>query len=442
METREFLDPIGHLPSDPTPTASFQVSRFSEFVFEPFAATLLYLPESPTPSPRSTEYFLAREEEVSAKPGAEPTLVWSREPATEIREDAKKRRASRNDTAENEEPRFYNPKPIRFFDPIAAAEEQDGSSAGTENSKGRPSIQLSPELKAAILAIDAELRRKKNSPGDLETKKMEVVNPPKEKFTTLNLTGIVALPDIPVEIPIQPEPVAAAETHLDSPPNDLPAESEFEEYIEECLDTDLDASEPIAMEPVPIDPESMTSGSIMDELDTASIAATAEAEAYSHLYADLNHVAAAQPLIQDAVPIQPRVPLAERLARWIKGEASLTGNRRKGGRVIVPGLVAFYWSGGNPRPHEVANISGSGFYLRTTEVWLPETLVRMVLQRPHSSDIGVRESLVVLARVVRVDGDGVGHEFVTSEALQKLRAFDILPQQGTDTKQLKKFLAI
>lgn len=54
----------------------------------------------------------------------------------------------------------------------------------------------------------------------------------------------------------------------------------------------------------------------------------------------------------------------------------------------------------------------------------------------------MKESINVLVRVVRVDNDGVGHEFVTKEVLHALRAREILPQQGTDRKQLKRFLDI
>jgi hypothetical protein len=46
-----------------------------------------------------------------------------------------------------------------------------------------------------------------------------------------------------------------------------------------------------------------------------------------------------------------------------------------------------------------------------------------------------------LARVVRIDEGGIGHEFVTTEVLTHLRARDFLPQQGTNRKELERFLA-
>jgi hypothetical protein len=426
----------------PVRTPSFQVSRFSEFVFEPFAATLLYLPESARPSPQTTEYFLAQEEETGSAHAAEAVLVWSREQDEGSRDLAKRRSKG----AEKEEPRFYNPKPIRFFDPIAAAEGQDDPSAGMENGTGRRSIQLSPELKAAIFAIDEELRRKKSSLKNLETKKAtpEVAKPIKEEFTTLNLAGIVVAPDIQVETPIQSDSPFDPEARFDSAATDFPAESEFKQQVEDHLD----AVEPVSMVPASMVPVSMDFEltvpvpTVQTELEPASIAMPAEVQVSSPLDSDVIQIPEPQPIAADSVAIKPTVSLGERLGRWIKGDASLNGNRRRSQRVMVPDMVAFYWSGGSPKPHEVVNISGSGFYLRTTEVWLPDTLVRMVLQRPVSSELEIRKTIVVLARVVRIDGDGVGHEFVTSEALQRIRTYDILPQQGTDSRQLKKFLAI
>jgi uncharacterized membrane protein (UPF0127 family) len=136
--------------------------------------------------------------------------------------------------------------------------------------------------------------------------------------------------------------------------------------------------------------------------------------------------------------------LGTRLQRLLSGESStLSGNRRRGDRINVPGLVAYYWSGGAPKAHEIVNISRSGFYLRTGDLWLPDTLVKMTLQRPKQEESGAqRRSIGVLARVVRIDENGVGHEFVTTEDLQRRRTMEILPHQGTSRKELQKFLEI
>jgi hypothetical protein len=136
-------------------------------------------------------------------------------------------------------------------------------------------------------------------------------------------------------------------------------------------------------------------------------------------------------------PLKKRkLPLLERLQRWLEGPR-LDGKRR-GTRRSEPGLMAFYWSGGSPEPHEVANISESGFYLRTKDHWSPDTLVRMILQRKADP----RHSIRILARVVRVDKGGVGHEFVTTEALMHLGAREVIPDQGTDQRALERFLLL
>jgi len=127
--------------------------------------------------------------------------------------------------------------------------------------------------------------------------------------------------------------------------------------------------------------------------------------------------------------------------RWLAGESiSLSGNRRHGERIGLPGLVAFYFTGGAPKPHEILNISSSGLYLRSKEQWYPNTLVRMTLER-QDQQLGENRSISVLARVVRIDDGGIGHEFVTTEVLSNLRTRDFLPQEGTNRKELEKFLA-
>jgi hypothetical protein len=119
----------------------------------------------------------------------------------------------------------------------------------------------------------------------------------------------------------------------------------------------------------------------------------------------------------------------------------LSGNRRRGERIALPGLVAFYWTGGAPQPYEILNISRSGLYLRSKEMWSPDTVVRMTLERPDPEG-GERKSIGVLARVVRSDNGGVAHEFVTTEVIERLRARDFLPEHGTNRKKLEKFLEL
>jgi hypothetical protein len=140
---------------------------------------------------------------------------------------------------------------------------------------------------------------------------------------------------------------------------------------------------------------------------------------------------------------EKKLPLAMRILRWLWGDVSQADDsRRRAERKELPGLLAFYWSGGTPKAHEVVNISKTGFYMRTTELWSVETLVRMTLQRPQTEDRQKPDSVGVLARVVRIDEGGVGHEFVTTEALTAARSLDVMPSQGTNWKELDKFLDV
>ena len=85
---------------------------------------------------------------------------------------------------------------------------------------------------------------------------------------------------------------------------------------------------------------------------------------------------------------------------------------RRAPRLPMPGLVAYFFTGGSPRPHPIKDISVTGFYMQTEERWLPGTVIRVTLQmiNPHSEE--GRDSVTVLSRVVRWGPDGGGFEFV------------------------------
>lgn len=383
MGTEDLAAPVEPRTGDANSSA-FEVNRFAEFVFEPFAASLVYLPESVIPNPRITEYFLGSEREATAEEAAivDAPLVWSREPDSgQLNAETKassarrqrRRKALKDDEAVDEEPRFYTPKPIRFFDPVATEETQDATSADENTEKKHQSIHLSPELKAAILAIDEELRRKREQQnedrsGDIPTDEKK---PRKEELTSLNLSQITATSSVPDETPM-PEPAVGAEPPPDFQPIDLGTEPDFTGQAEDDL--------PVTAHILPVE----------EKPDLASLVLTSRAD-ISNLPvedADTNEIPEPEtPAVDQAASEQPSLSLVRRFEQWIDGLASRKRNQRSGERFTIPDLVAFYWSGGNSKPHEVVNISANGFYLRTTEPWLPDTLVRMVLQKPSSSDL-------------------------------------------------------
>jgi hypothetical protein len=81
-------------------------------------------------------------------------------------------------------------------------------------------------------------------------------------------------------------------------------------------------------------------------------------------------------------------------------------------RVGDPGLVAYFFTGGSPRPHPVKDISVTGFYMFTDERWLPGTIIRITLQIVGTSGDHPSDTITVHSRVVRWGIDGGGFEFV------------------------------
>jgi hypothetical protein len=130
--------------------------------------------------------------------------------------------------------------------------------------------------------------------------------------------------------------------------------------------------------------------------------------------------------------------LAARFKRWLNHTPESQSDRRRALRRYVPGMVAHYYTGGAPKPYDVADISMSGFYLLTEDHWMPETMIRMTLQKPCAK--GERkQSITVLSRVVRRGRDGVAAEFVMTESLDQYTR-DVMPTQGTDRFSLARFL--
>lgn len=135
---------------------------------------------------------------------------------------------------------------------------------------------------------------------------------------------------------------------------------------------------------------------------------------------------------------QSQAGFGARLKRWLKPAPSTKSDRRRAHRRYVPGMVAHYYTGGAPKPHEIADISMSGIYLLTDDRWVPDTMIRMTLQKPCAK--GERkQSITVLSRIVRRGSDGVGAEFVMQESLDP-NSRDILPSHATDKFSLARFL--
>lgn len=113
---------------------------------------------------------------------------------------------------------------------------------------------------------------------------------------------------------------------------------------------------------------------------------------------------------------------------------------RKVPRESLPGLVAYFFTGGAPTPHAVRDISMSGLYLVTYERWYKGTVVQMTLTDRHRST--QERSLTLYAQAVRLGSDGVGFRFVLEEDRRRNgRVIDLfVPTNGIDKKQVNRFM--
>ena len=122
-----------------------------------------------------------------------------------------------------------------------------------------------------------------------------------------------------------------------------------------------------------------------------------------------------------------------RFLRW------LSTDRRAAKRHPLPGLVAYYWTGGAPQAFHIADISSVGLYLLTDERWFPGTMILMTLQRTNTDGDDPDDFISVLTRVIRWGTDGVGLTFVPSNTVD-LNTGESLPDTGVGKKALHRFI--
>jgi hypothetical protein len=90
-------------------------------------------------------------------------------------------------------------------------------------------------------------------------------------------------------------------------------------------------------------------------------------------------------------------------------------DRRRADRQSLPGLIAYFFTGGAPEPQKIRNISVTGFYLETEDRWMPGTVVRMTLQKLGSKGDDPSDTITVNSRIVRWGPDGEGFEFILTD---------------------------
>ena len=125
--------------------------------------------------------------------------------------------------------------------------------------------------------------------------------------------------------------------------------------------------------------------------------------------------------------------LKTRFVRW------LTAPPQAAKRLRAPQIVAYFWTGGAPQPHTVANISVTGLYIVTKDRWMLDTVIVMNLQWTDCDGTHPGDTISVLSKVVRSGDDGVGFQFVTSDAVNAVDG-QYLPGKGSDRTALDRFL--
>jgi uncharacterized membrane protein (UPF0127 family) len=122
-----------------------------------------------------------------------------------------------------------------------------------------------------------------------------------------------------------------------------------------------------------------------------------------------------------------------RFLRW------LSTDRRGSKRHPLPGLVAYYWTGGAPQAFHISDISTNGLYLLSDERWFPGTMILMTLQRTNTDGDDPDDFISVLTKVIRWGTDGVGLTFVPSNTVD-LNSGETLPETGVGRKALHRFI--
>lgn len=76
-----------------------------------------------------------------------------------------------------------------------------------------------------------------------------------------------------------------------------------------------------------------------------------------------------------------------------------------------PALAAIHWSGSTPRQSQVANLSTTGAYILTEELWKPGEVVSLTLQRAGALEHTPQRRVTIQAKTIRRDKEGIGVAF-------------------------------
>ena len=111
---------------------------------------------------------------------------------------------------------------------------------------------------------------------------------------------------------------------------------------------------------------------------------------------------------------------------------------RKNMRESVPGLTAYFFTGGTPVPQTIRDISSSGLFVVTDERWYPGTLVQMTLKKTEEGMPRTEHSISLTVKSQRWGNDGVGVAFALRDP--RKASYDSLHAQGATREELDRFL--
>ena len=141
-------------------------------------------------------------------------------------------------------------------------------------------------------------------------------------------------------------------------------------------------------------------------------------------------------------PVEPEMKNIKPAKSWLQRLLSPDPPEpRKASRESLPGLAAYFWTGGVSEEHGIRDVSPTGLYVFTTERWYPGTVVRMTLTDRREPT--VERSITVNACVVRWGNDGVGLQFVLQNGRDRRQGQASVVDgmvHGVDKQQVDEFL--
>src|ERR1039458_995249 len=140
--------------------------------------------------------------------------------------------------------------------------------------------------------------------------------------------------------------------------------------------------------------------------------------------------------------VEPTQKKAKSSKGWLQRLSSNEpADPRQTPREALSWLAAYFFTGGTPVEHGIRDISLSGFYVFTEERWYLGTVIRVtLLDRRHPT---ANRSLTVNAKVMRWGNDGVGLQFVLTDAKNQRQNRSSAVEDmvmGVTKEQIEEFL--